>query len=194
MIGKITGTVTDKHAEQLLVEVSGIGYLIHTTHPDTVVQEQTISFWTYLAVRENSLDLYGFSQKAERELFVQLLQIPKIGPKSALQILTKASFELIVECVQLQDAKRLAKTSGIGAKTAEKITAELVDKIIATHDREPVPHNPALQDIVDALVALGYSERDAYQAATHIIETEPGITEDTTQAITKALRFISHSH
>lgn len=195
MIGLISGTIIEITDTTLLLETGGIGYLVHTPHPQEFKTQSQTTLWTHLAVRENSLDLYGFAYKQDKELFEHLLSIPKVGPKSALQILQKASPTLIWECVSSKDATRLSKTSGIGAKTAEKLVAELADlvpeTISSTQLEADAETKQQATDIVEALVSLGYPEKDAYEVVIKIQKDEPEILLAQSQAITRALKYLS---
>ena len=129
MIRFIEGKVVSLLNQGVVVQTAGLGYYIHTTKNIAPGLGETIALHTYLAVRENSLDLYGFLIETELNMFELLLTIPKIGPKSALQILDQADLSVILESITLQDANHLSKLSGVGKKTAEKIVAELKDKV-----------------------------------------------------------------
>lgn len=160
----ISGVLAHVEPQRVVVDVGGVGYLIHTTSTESTGRVgQAVSFHTYLAVRETALDLYGFSDIRARETFELLLTIPKIGPKSALQVLEAASVSLLQEAVQLQDAGHLSKLSGIGKKTAENIVLGLKDKLevtIGDQTRTALPQSAAVQDAFDALLALGYTAPD----------------------------------
>lgn len=191
MIGSIRGTLIDKSENQVVIETHGIGYVVHTITEPAADAGGTVHVWTYLAVREQSLDLYGFDDQYTRSIFTALLTIPKIGPKSAQQILQKSSIELLVSCVETSDAKRLAKLSGLGPKTAEKVVLSLADALPAgATPTTTSSHSGATQDVVDALVALGYGEREAYDTVTHLTEAEPEHMHDVPTAITRALQHI----
>lgn len=191
LIGYIRGRVIGHDTESVLVDVQGIGYQIHVTTHFYATEGEEIVLWTHLAVRENSLDLYGFAATSTRDLFVLLLNIPKIGPKSALQILNKASESLIWECAGTNDHKRLAKTSGLGAKTAEKVVLELADQNPPTHLDSPLPTTNDTQDITEALIALGYPERDAYTTIATLQTEQPETLNDHATAIKAALQLLS---
>ena len=197
MIGSIRGEVIEITESYIIVETNGVGYLIHTTTPTPTATIGDITHaWIRHIVRENQSDLYGFFDTFSRDVFDLLVTIPKIGPRSAQQILQKASLDLLVDCVQLGDAKRLAKHSGLGPKTAEKVVTALTDKLPVpdpTTRTTPTSTSPIPEDIIDALVALGYPERDAYEAASQIATTEPELLQHTPQAITRALQLIGKS-
>ena len=182
MIGHLTGTIIHADPRSILLDVHGVGYKIYTNtaflEPKT---EQTVSFFTYLAVRENALDLYGFSSKDELDFFELLLTISGIGPKSANNIMSVASLSNLRQAVSSGDTSHLTKISGIGKKVAEKIVMELKDKIGITADMDT-----NISGDVDALLALqslGYSERDARESLKNSI----GTTEEKVRAALKNL-------
>src|SRR5690606_12668832 len=108
--------------------VAGIGYLVRTNSPTSYQLNTSVILFTHLAVRENALDLYGFADRDTLEIFELLLELPKVGPKTALQFLTQADVLLIKEAVYKEDAGYLSKLSGIGKKSAEKIVFGLKEK------------------------------------------------------------------
>ncbi len=190
MIRTLTGTLTQLGDSWLVVEVQGVGYLVHAavlSHPYTL--GSTVTLHTYLAVRETALDLYGFPHERELEMFTLLLGIPKVGPKSALQILAQDKPTLLIEATQKRDATYLHKLSGIGKKTCENIVQYLQNKL----DTLPPDTHPTLDtanqiqtDAIDALVALGYETTTAREAILAI--TDENATVNT--LVTKALKQI----
>lgn len=194
MIRKLTGTVADTTLTTVVLDVHGVGYLIHPTTAGTnFTLESTVSFWTYLAVRETALDLYGFASRDELEIFELLLSLPKIGPKSAAQILGQADITLLKQAVTQNDPTYLSKMSGIGKKTAEKITFGLQEPFEArgltvTPSGETLqPLTRWQQETIDALITLGYPQKDARDC---VHDLPPDIT-DTTQALKAALKVLS---
>lgn len=181
MIRQISGIVTDIGPTFVVINVSGVGYLIYTNAPTSFQLDAPVRLFTHLAVRENALDLYGFIDRDTLEIFELLIELPKIGPKSALQILTQADVGLLKEAVQNDDPTYLSKLSGIGKKSAEKIVAGLKDKFEAH----------GLADTIDALVALGYPAHDARR----IVQEITAVTDDPTSStdlIKLALRSLNH--
>jgi len=172
MISYLEGKIIDKDLEYITLNVNGVGYSIHAT-PDLlqIAQDsEEMSVWTYLAVRENSLDLYGFKDKKEISVFKLLLTISGVGPKSAIGILSSTTAETLISGIQSNDPSYLSKTAGIGKKTAEKIVLALKDKLGAfeyENGSGTSLENPNVIAI-DALVALGYLERDARDAVSKI--------------------------
>lgn len=194
MIRRITGTVVDATDSSVVIDVAGVGYLVHTSVVGTTLPlDSTQSLWTYLAVRETALDLYGFATRDELEIFELLLSLPKVGPKSALQILTQADITLLKEAVAQEDPTYLTKMSGIGKKTAEKIVHELKDVFaergLNTASNTSGPLHTWQQETIDALVALGYPQKAAREA----VQGLPDTVTDTNTALTSALRSLSGS-
>ena len=193
MIRKIRGTVVDRGTTYVVLDVNGIGYLVYTSKVGTNFEvDSEVSLWTHLAVRENALDLYGFLTHEELEIFELLLTLPKIGPKSAIQILSQADIELLKKAVLSEDPTYLSKMSGIGKKSAEKIVVGLKDKF---EDMVGATEGGAygagidshISDTVDALIALGYTSSDARNAVKKL----PGDIKNTNDAIREALRQLS---
>lgn len=176
MIRQLTGTVVDITEGAVVIDVGGVGYLVATPlSPSHFTFGNTVTLHTYLAVRETALDLYGFGSRDDLQLFSLLLGIPKIGPKSALHIMTQADVAMIKKAVLSDDASYLHKMAGIGKKTAEKIVIELKDKFehfagsdTATDGTVSTPETPFAADAIDALIALGYPHADARKAVQQL--------------------------
>ncbi len=185
MIGHIKGVVLERDERSLIIEVSGIGYVVSST-PITVAAAEMgseIALWTYLAVREDALDLYGFSGKDELALFRLLINISGIGPKSALNILALADIKTISRAIAGNDSTYLTKVSGIGKKLAEKIILELRDKIGSLKE-DLMPH--AESEALEALEALGYSPRDTRE----IVRSLARDSDSSQEIIRKALQTL----
>lgn len=169
MIRNIEGRLLETQPGAVVVSVHGIGYLIHTiTSQRSFPVDEIVTFHTHLAVRENSLDLYGFTDPRELTYFELLLTVPKIGPKSALQVLSLADPDLIATAVLTNDADHLHKLSGIGKKTAANIVTALAGKIdelasnLSTSQSSSHTLLTSTQtDAIDALITLGYDEKEA---------------------------------
>jgi holliday junction DNA helicase RuvA len=168
MIARIEGVVVFKKQRSLIVDVGGVGYEIYTAGNVSLELGKTIELWTYQNVRENSVELFGFSHMAEREFFEHLISISGVGPRSALGVMSLASVDTLKKAIAAGDTSYLTKVSGIGKKMAEKIILELKDKLgtdfVAISDT-------GLQDetdILEALLSLGYSNRDARESLTKI--------------------------
>lgn len=187
MIRSLTGTIDDIGENWLVVNVHGVGYLVACpTLQNHFSEGTTVTLYTYLAVRETALDLYGFPEKAELTMFELLLNIPKIGPKSALQILCQATPTLLVEAAQKNDAVYLHKLSGIGKKTAENIVQYLHSKleILPTSGTSPTDHLTNIQtDAIDVLVSLGYDMSTARETILEISMVDSTVNSLVTQAL-----------
>ena len=172
---QIRGTIAGIDNQLVIVDVDGVGYGVHTPHKTTrFLLDESVCFHTHLAVRENALDLYGFTDLESLRVFELLIELPKIGPKSALQILSQADVSLIKEAVSKNDAGYLSKLSGIGKKSAEKIVSGLKDKFEMVEYGSPISSDHT-SDTIDALIALGYSPEEARRAVRQLSESNPEI-------------------
>ncbi len=196
MIRQIQGIVDQVQGTYVVIDVHGIGYLIYTTSKIGCVVGEKLKFFTHLVVRENALDLYGFISTAELSFFELLLTLPKIGPKSALQILSQADVPLLQSAILSQDATHLSKMSGISKKTAEKIVVGLKDAFDSveyayTNDlSQPRAGQPAfLSDAIDALITLGYPQADARKAVQQLMAEKPEVTK-VNDAIREVLKIL----
>lgn len=168
MIRFLEGTIAQVHDSAVVVAVHGVGYLVYTnTNRYQFVLGDQITLHTHQAVRETALDLYGFPSERALHYFELLLTVPKIGPKSALQVLALADPDLIATAVLLNDGEHLHTISGVGKKTASNIVVALAGKIEETAltniDLVAAASDltPAQQDAIDALITLGYDPKDA---------------------------------
>lgn len=172
MIRQLHGMITHIEENAIVLSTNGVGYLVYTpTLTTAYVLNDDIVMYTYLAVRETALDLYGFTTDTERQLFELLLKVPKIGPKSALDVLCKASPTLLIEQISQNEPAQIHKLSGIGKKTCENICTQLHDKLgdLAKAVTVGTPTDPTQADAIDALIALGYdaaAARETVQANT----------------------------
>ncbi len=187
MIAKLTGVVLDAYPHYIVLDVHGVGYRIAVRTSDAYTEGDTASLHTHLAVRENALDLYGFSTRDAFIMFEHLIKLPKIGPKTALQILNQADTTMLKKAVHTNDAVYLSKVSGIGKKSAEKIVAGLKDILEDDGtDLDTTHTNNHDADVIDALISLGYTQKDAFDAVQKI---DPTIT-GTNERIKQALKYI----
>ena len=186
MISKIEGVVWDRSEKYLVVGVGGIGFKVFTTTEGIEVSEKgkAISLLTHLVVKEDALDLYGFVGKDELSFFEMLISISGIGPKTALNVLNISSVSALKRAISSGDTSHLIKVSGIGKKIAEKIVLELKDKV-GLHGEDEISLRDEI-DAVEALKALGYSQRDAREA---LKEVEKNIT-NTGDRIKSALKIL----
>lgn len=180
MIGKLTGTLAAKNPPEVLVDCGGVGYEVlvpMSTFYNLPALGQTVALLTHLIVREDAHLLYGFATNEERAGFKQLVKISGVGPRTALSILSGMSVADIAQSVAKQDAVRLTKIPGIGKKTAERLLLELKGKLgDALVDGGTSIANDSQSDILQALVALGYSDRDA-GLALKALPADVGVSE-----------------
>jgi len=189
MIAHIKGSIISVEEKFIIIEVNGIGYKVFLSADTLLGCEKGVekSFWTYLAVRENSLDLYGFETIEEKSFFESLLDVSGIGPKSALSILNVAPVLTLKKAIATGDTSYLNKVSGIGKKTAEKIIIELRDKLQTYKNEEGVQSLRDEGDIIEALKSLGYSQTEARDAVKKI----PTNIEKTNEKIKEALKILA---
>lgn len=182
MIGKLTGTLLEKSPPQVLVDCHGVGYEVDvpmSTFYNLPAVGETVSLLTHFVVREDAQLLFGFGSVEERNAFRQLLKISGVGARTALSILSGLSVADLAQAVTAQEAGRLVKVPGIGKKTAERLLLELKGKLGA---ELPVVagsgglQNEAQLDILQALVALGYSDKEA-QLALKALPPDVGVNE-----------------
>ena len=188
MIGRLTGILLEKNPPQILLDVHGMAYEVDVPMstfynlPDTGAK---VTLHTHLVVREDAHLLYGFGTEHERRAFRQLTRISGIGAKIALAVLSGLSVAELANAITLQESGRLTKIPGIGKKTAERILLELKDKLAADVTTAVGVHRapPVSSDILNALLALGYSDREAVAAVKDLPE---GVT--VTDGIRQALK------
>jgi Holliday junction DNA helicase RuvA len=193
MIGRIAGTLLEKNPPQILVDVGGVGYEIDvpmSTFYNLPGQGEKVALVTHLVVREDAHLLFGFLSEGERAMFRQLLKISGIGARTALAILSGLSVTELAQAVALQEAGRLVKIPGIGKKTAERLLLELKDKLpagglasakVGAGGTAAAVHD-AMSDILNALLALGYNEREALGAMKGL-PAEIGVSDGIRQAL-----------
>ena len=164
MIGKLTGILSDKNPPEVVVDCHGVGYEVNvpmSTFYNLPATGEKVSLVTHFVVREDAQILYGFATLSEREAFRQLIKISGVGPRTALSVLSGMSVTDLAQAITTQEVGRLVKVPGIGKKTAERLLLELKGKLGADlgAPQSSATDNPS--DILQALVALGYSDRDA---------------------------------
>lgn len=187
MIAYLEGTILSKQEDSLVLLTHGVGYKLFTTTgalTNTIPEEQK-SFWIHHHIREQANDLYAFENKVDIDFFNLLLGVNGIGPKSALGIMNTASTESLIQSIGHNDLTHLTKVAGIGKKSAEKILLELKDKVGTISPIEEHRQTGGSSDAIEALIALGYSEKEARQAVQGF-DPELG----TQEIITKALQSL----
>jgi Holliday junction DNA helicase RuvA len=179
MIGKLTGTLDDKNPPQIMIDCHGVGYEVQvpmSTFYNLPERGHTVSLLTHFVVREDAQLLYGFATAGEREAFRQLIKIAGVGPRTALSVLSGMSVTELAQAVTLQEAGRLVKVPGIGKKTAERLLLELKGKLGPDIGLAAGPSSDAQSDILQALLALGYNDREA-AAALKALPADVGVSD-----------------
>jgi Holliday junction DNA helicase RuvA len=186
MIGLLQGKIADIVLEKgyLILDVHGVGYIIHTTTETMLNSKQgdSLRVYTHLAVRETALDLYGFINESHKRLFELLLSVSGVGPKSALSILSIADESTIYTAVSTNETSYLTKVSGIGKKLAGKIVLELKDKIGKQLEQ---PDSPTSEDgsVMEALEVMGYKPVEAREAIKNIPSDAIGLNARVAEAL-----------
>ena len=173
MIGRLTGRLAAKAPDGVLLDVGGVGYLVHiplSTFYDLPEAESPASLWIHTHVREDTLALYGFLTERERSLFLLLMSVAGIGPRVALTVLSGIPPAELVDALRQQDVRRLVAVPGVGKKTAERMVLELAEKVVAFAAEAPAgaPAAVASEDVVSALTNLGYRRPEAERAVEAI--------------------------
>lgn len=189
MIGYIYGDIIDITERYVIVDTKNIGYIVYATE-NTLKKlsgEKHAAFFTYLSVKEDALDLYGFETQEEKRLFELLISVSGIGPRGALAVLDIASLSTLAHAIRSGDSSYLTRVSGIGKKTAEKIVVELKDKpelltFIAAGESSVREDT----DVRDALIALGYRE----QAIRDVLKDLDHEAGSTNERIKQAIRLL----
>src|SRR6184192_190021 len=175
MIGRLSGTLVEKNPPQILLDVQGVAYEVDvpmSTFYNLPGLGERVVLFTHLVVREDAHLLYGFGSDGERKTFRQLLKVNGVGARTALSVLSGLSVSELVQAVSLQESGRLTRIPGIGKKTAERLLLELKDKLgvelttaVGVHRAPPVA-----SDVLHALIALGYSDKEATNAVKQLPE------------------------
>ncbi|MEK7637195.1 MAG: Holliday junction branch migration protein RuvA [Patescibacteria group bacterium] len=183
MLASLRGLVTAHDERSLTVDVHGVGFRLFVL-PRTLEQfpvGSEAALTTHLHVREDALELYGFASAAERRLFEKLLTVSGVGPRLALGVLSAASVEDLEAAIERGQAGLLTKVSGVGTKTAERIIVDLKGKLV----RDEAAGDSAMGTVIDALVNLGYTSREAREAAA---TTSPALPIE--QRVKQALKRV----
>jgi holliday junction DNA helicase RuvA len=190
LIGRLSGTILEKHPPMVLVDVQGVAYEVDvpmSTFYQLPATGGKVTLHTQLVVREDAHLLYGFSTDGERQAFRQLLKISGIGARTALSVLSGLTVEELFHAVANQDSARLVRIPGIGRKTAERLLLELRDKLeTIAEGRAAGGAESSGGDALNALVALGYSVKEAKAALARL---DAGLA--TPDTIRQALKLLS---
>lgn len=178
MIATLSGTISQKLIDEIVVNVGGVGYGVYVTTEDySVIEGDNVLLYIHEHIRENAHELYGFTEKTTMQLFEQLLGVNGVGPKMALALLSTGSADAVRSAIAGGDVKYLQKASGVGKRVAERVVVDLKDKVglVSSDDATAFLSDAAnLQDeAVEALISLGYSAQDALLALRNIDKKLP---------------------
>ncbi|MFI3284431.1 MAG: Holliday junction branch migration protein RuvA [Erysipelotrichaceae bacterium] len=155
MIAFIKGTVFAYKMDYVILENNGIGYRIYFNHPEALVLNQEMTIYTYQHVREDEISLFGFLDLVEHDVFLKLISVKGLGPKTALNILGFTTADRIIQAVETNDIAFIKKFPGVGNKTASQIILDLKGKLVE-QDNNKNETNSDIKDAMEALKALGY--------------------------------------
>ncbi len=189
MIGRLSGVLLEKNPPQVLVDVQGLGYEVDvpmSTFYNLPANGEKVTLLTQFIVREDGQFLYGFATEAERFAFRQLIKISGVGARMALAVLSGLSVNDLAQAIARQEVGRLIKVPGIGKKTAERLLLELKGKLADALPSSTPAVEDSQHDILNALLALGYNDREAAMAMKTL---PPGVS--TSDGIRQALRQLS---
>ena len=195
----LTGLVTVVAPQYIVVDVNGVGYKLLVANPYRYQENRTkkVQVYVYQAVREDNISLFGFTDQNEKNLFMQLINVSGIGPKSALAILANPDHQGLVDAITSNNVSYLTKFPGIGKKTASQIVLDLRDKLTnesssslfaTTQLTVDATVNRELKDALEALAALGYKERDIKKVQKTLMKEEQMATDE---YLRQALRLLN---
>ncbi|MBI3626948.1 Holliday junction branch migration protein RuvA [Candidatus Uhrbacteria bacterium] len=189
MISFLTGNILHRGKDHVVVNISGVGYsaFVPAKNLDKFRVGQAVELHTHHQVREDAHDLFGFVTREELELFKQLLTVKGVGPKTALSVLNEAEAGAVSQAIASGDPARLAQTASIGLKNAERIVVDLKTKVIPFEGNQPGAEWQSQQDVIEALVSLGYSSNQA-QTAVKVLPVE---LKDSAARVKAALKVLN---
>lgn len=171
MIGTLRGTIASKRPDFTVIEVNGVGYLVHvplSTLSSLPDEGDTVFLQIHTHVREDSIDLYGFASEEEKRLFSSLINITGVGPKLALNILSGIPPDKFIEAIESENTGILSKIPGVGKKTANRLILELKEKLPSTTEKRDIVY----EDVFSALINLGYKKGTAAEALERVYKNE----------------------
>lgn len=186
MISHIYGELAYRGEGFVVIDVGGLGYQVNVTKPalQELADKEKVKLYTYLNVREDALNLYGFTSASELEIFKLLISVTRVGPQIALNILSQIKIEELAAAIIQEDEKVLTRISGIGTKNAKRLILELKDKMKKKMEGFAIGSTSTVSyDAVSALVSLGFAQREAQQAVEDVSAV---IKEKSVEALIKA--------
>ncbi len=191
MITQIKGRLVEKNPTYVVVDCSGVGYLLHISLQtfSSLPDSEVLTLYTHLAVKEDSHTLYGFRSKVEREIFRMLISVSGVGPSIARTMLSSMTSEEIQQAIASENIALIQSVKGIGAKTAQRVIIDLKDKILKTFEMDAIslsPSNTNKEEALSALEVLGFNKKQSDKVVTAILKEE--INASVEVLIKKALK------
>lgn len=172
MIAFVSGLVHSIGNDYVIIDHDGIGYRIFMPNPMKLKKDESVILYTYQYVREDALMLYGFTTMEEHDLFLRLISVKGVGPRSALGMLGMASAREMIAAIENNDVKFMKSLPGIGAKTASQIVLDLKGKLVEAEPKEADPNDQTIQDALTALRSLGYKPAELQGIAKELAAVE----------------------
>lgn len=200
MFEYLRGLLVDLHPSYLVLDVNGVGYHVLMANPFRLTDDlnKEVKIYVYQSVSQDNMSLFGFRNLNEKNLFLKLINVSGIGPKSALAILANDDHAGLIRAIEAEDTKFLQRFPGVGKKTASQIVLDLKGKLSElspelfgdqASSASQVGHGPELEEALEALSALGYSKREVAKAEKALVDQEPMTTD---AYIREALRILLH--
>lgn len=188
MIAFVQGTVRMIRKETVVLDVQGVGYEVYVSRPEAQKLGDNLFLYTYQHVREDAILLFGFEKEEDYEVFMRLINVRGVGPKSALNILGSISGAQMIEAIENDDIKRLKMLPGIGAKTAGQIVLDLKGKFVSIDTKETNVDNPVWKETEEALLSMGFKAGQLNGVAKELARKQD---LDTSQMLQQALRLLA---
>lgn len=193
MITQLRGRLVEKNPTYVVIDCSGVGYLLHISLQTytALPEDEAILLYTYLSIREDAHTLYGFSTKTEREVFKLLISVSGVGPSIARTMLSSMTSEEIQNAIASENVALIQSVKGIGAKTAQRVIVDLRDKIIKTFDIDEVSsvsNNTNKEEALSALEVLGFNRKQADKVISNLLKESPESTVE--ELIKSALKSL----
>jgi len=191
MITQIRGRLVEKNPTYVVVDCSGVGYLLHISLQtfSSLPEDEAVRLFTHLSVREDAHTLYGFISKTEREVFKLLISVSGVGPSIARTMLSSMTSEEVQNAIATENVALIQSVKGIGAKTAQRVIVDLKDKILKTFDIDEVSvnkNNTSKEEALSALEVLGFNRKQSEKVISGILKESPNLTVEL--LIKKALK------
>lgn len=192
MIAFIKGTVTSYTVDSVVIDHDGMGWEIAYPHTDKLSLNAEIQIYTYLHIFEGGMNLYGFETQQEKDLFLKLISVKGLGPKTAMTMLSRAGYQAIIDSVSTGDVATLKKMPGIGAKSASQIVLDLQGKLVVTETSSSKQtgskYSKEINDAIEGLKNLGYKQSELSNCI-HYMAENPGLTVE--QYMSMGLRYMA---